>query len=135
MKLLVSFKLLSISLILSGLLVGCSISPTQPNYDLDSHILTRSAVFTQRELINSLLNQAAGKPSPYGATLLNSYCDLVKRNIIFTSPENLPKQCMDRVLNHQNLSCAVKFHECTTMCSLRTDSCQSCTTRAKKCLD
>jgi len=138
-KLLVSFKRLSITLILFGTLVGtlvgCTINSTQPNYDLDSHILMRSAIFTQRELINSLLDDPAGTPSANSAALLNSYCDLVKRKVIYISTDNLPQQCSDRAINHQTLSCAKKFHECTTLCSLRTDSCQSCTSRAKKCLD
>ena len=139
MKLLVSFKRLSITLILFGTLVGtlvgCTINSTQPNYDLDSHILMRSAIFTQRELINSLLDDPTGTPSANSATLLNSYCDLVKRKVIYISIDNLPQQCSDLEINHQTLSCAKKFHECTTLCSLRTDSCQSCTTKAKRCLE
>jgi len=134
-KLLVSFKRLSITLILFGTLVGCTINSTQPNYDLDSHILMRSAIFTQRELINSLLDDPTGTPSANSATLLNSYCDLVKRKVIYISIDNLPQQCSDLEINHQTLSCAKKFHECTTLCSLRTDSCQSCTTKAKRCLE
>ena len=96
MKLLVSFKRLSITLILFGTLVGCTINSTQPNYDLDSHILMRSAIFTQRELINSLLDDPTGTPSANSATLLNSYCDLVKRKVIYISIDNLPQQCSDR---------------------------------------
>ena len=116
-------------------MVGCTINSTQPNYDLDSHILMRSAIFTQRELINSLLDDPTGTPSANSATLLNSYCDLVKRKVIYISIDNLPQQCSDLEINHQTLSCAKKFHECTTLCSLRTDSCQSCTTKAKRCLE
>ena len=75
MKLLVSLKLLMITLILSGVLSGCSINPTQPSYKLDSYTLTHSAVFTQRETINTLLEEAAGNQNIPTATLLNNYCN------------------------------------------------------------
>lgn len=135
MKLLVSLKLLLVTLILSGVLSGCSFNPTQPSYKLDSYTLTHSAVFTQRETINALLEEAAGKQNISTATLLNNYCDLVERHIIYVSADNIPQQCSDRTVNHQTRTCAMKFHECTRLCSLRSNDCQSCVRRARECLE
>jgi hypothetical protein len=116
-------------------LASCSINPTQPNYKLDYYTLTHSAVFTQRETINALLDEAAGSQNPFTSTLLNNYCDLVERHIIFVSRENIPQQCSSRVVNHQTRSCAMKFHECIRMCSLRSDDCQPCIRRSLNCLE
>ncbi len=135
MKLTVSLNLLLITLILTGFLASCSINPTQPNYKLDYYTLTHSAVFTQRETINALLDEAAGSQNPFTSTLLNNYCDLVERHIIFVSRENIPQQCSSRVVNHQTRSCAMKFHECIRMCSLRSDDCQPCIRRSLNCLE
>ena len=135
MKLLVSLKLLLVTLILSGVLSGCSFNPTQPSYKLDSYTLTHSAVFTQRETINALLEEAADKQNISTATLLNNYCDLVERHIIYVSADNIPQQCSDRTVNHQTRTCAMKFHECTRLCSLRSNDCQSCVRRARECLE
>ena len=134
MKPMVSLKLLLTTLILTGFLSGCSNSPTQPNYDLDFYTLTHSAVFTQRELINALLENSTGTSKSPPPSLLNSYCDLVDRDIIYASTENIPLQCSNRVVNHQSRSCAVQFHECVRVCSLRTDNCRSCIERQNKCL-
>ena len=135
MKLTVSLKLLLISLFLSGLLAGCSGNPTQPSYKLDYYTLIHSAVFTQRETINALLDEAAGNQNNLTATLLNNYCDLIERRIIYVSKNNMPQQCSSREVNHQTRSCAKKFHECIRMCSLRSDDCQACIRRSRDCLE
>ena len=134
MKLMVSLKQLLSTLILTGILAGCSTSPTQPNYDLDFYTLTHSAVFTQRELINSLLENNSDPSASPPPPLVNSYCDLIDRRIIFASKENLPLQCSSRTVSHQSRSCAVQFHECVRACSLRTDNCRSCIERQSQCL-
>jgi hypothetical protein len=134
-KLTGSLKLLTITLILSGVLTGCSTNSTQPNYKLDFYSLSHSAVFTQRETINALLEEAAGKPNTETKTLLNNYCDLVERHIVYVSEENIPQQCSNRVVTHQSRSCAMQFHECASICSLRSNDCQPCVTEAKKCLE
>ena len=134
MKPMVSLKLLLTTLILTSIIAGCTNSPTQPNYDLDFYTLTHSAVFTQRELVNSLLESSNNSPTSPPPSLLNSYCDLVDRGIIFVSTENIPLQCSNRTINHQSRSCAVEFHECVRVCSLRTDNCRSCIERQNKCL-
>lgn len=135
MKLMVSLKLLSITLILSGVLTGCATNSTQHSYKLDFYTLTHSAVFTQRETINALLGEAVGTPNISTNTLLNNYCDLVERRIIYISEENIPQQCSNRTVNHQTRSCAMRFHECIRMCSLRSNDCQSCTKRSRECLE
>ena len=132
MKLMVSIKQLLATLILTGIITGCSSNPTKPNYSLDSYTLTHSAIFTQKELINSLLeNDSESAANP---PLLNSYCDLIERRIIFVSRENLPSQCSNRDISHQSRSCAQQFHVCVRSCSLRTDDCSFCVERQDQCL-
>ncbi len=135
MKPMVSLKLLLNTLILSGLLSGCSTNSTQSSYKLDFYTLTHSAVFTQRETVNALLEEAAGNQNISTATLLNNYCDLVERHIIYVSAKNIPKQCSSRTVNHKTRTCAMKFHECIRMCSLRSNDCQPCIRRSRECLE
>ena len=137
MKLMVSLNLLLTTLILSGVLTGCSTNSTQHSYKLDYYTLTHSAVYTQRETINALLEEAeaAGNQNISTATLLNNYCDLVERHIIYVSEDNIPQQCSNRTVNHQTRSCAMKFHQCIRMCSLRSNDCQSCIKRSRECLE
>lgn len=135
MKPMACLKLLTISLILSGLLTGCSTNSTQPSYKLDFYTLTHSAVFTQREMTNALLEEAAGNPSPSKDSLLNNYCDLIERQIVYVSEENIPQQCSNRTVNHQTRSCAMKFHQCVSICSLRSNDCQPCIARSRECLE
>ncbi|MGB0450380.1 MAG: hypothetical protein ACPGF6_07280 [Porticoccaceae bacterium] len=94
--------------------------------------MTHSAVFTQRELINSLLESDTG--STANPPLLNSYCDLIERRIIFVTRENIPLQCSSRQIDHQSRSCAKQFHECVRSCSLRSDNCHACIERQDQCL-
>lgn len=137
MNLMVSLKLLLTTLILSGVLTGCTTNSTQHSYKLDYYTLTHSAVYTQRETIHALLEEAeaSGNQNISTATLLNNYCDLVERHIIYVSKENIPQQCSNRTVNHQTQSCAMKFHQCTSMCSLRSNDCQPCIKRARECLE
>lgn len=134
-KPIVSLKLLLITLILSGVLSGCSTNSTQPSYQLDFYTTTHSALFTQREMINALLDEAAGNQNISTETLLNNYCDLVERHIIYVSEDNIPQQCSNRTVNHQTRSCAMKFHKCVRMCSLRSNDCQPCIKRSTECLE
>ena len=66
-------KLTAFFLVLMGslTLLGCANNLSQQNYDLDTYTLGRSAVFTQRELINEQLNRASRNRhgSPRHATL------------------------------------------------------------------
>ncbi|MDG1081488.1 MAG: hypothetical protein P8P14_03815, partial [Porticoccaceae bacterium] len=102
------------------------------NYDLDTYTLGRSAVFTQRELINEQLKEPAEIDTEVRDTLLFNYCDLVARDSIYVSSDNLPQQC--KPLDSQQRQCAYDYHICIKACPLRTDNCQSCINRAKRCL-
>lgn len=134
-------------LMLAGTLLGCANSTSPPNYDLDSYTLGRSSVFTQRELINEQLKDPAEIDPGVRDTLLNSYCDLIAQGAIYVSRDNQPQQCQNQVSlseskslspseSHDNKQrrCAYKYHICTKSCPLRTDDCQPCIDRAKRCL-
>lgn len=140
-------------LMLAGTLLGCANSTSPSNYDLDSYTLGRSSVFTQRELINEQLKDPAEIDPGVRDTLLNSYCDLIAQGAIYVSRDNQPQQCQNQVSlseskslsqskslspseSHDNKQrrCAYKYHICTKSCPLRTDDCQPCIDRAKRCL-
>ena len=134
-------------LMLAGTLLGCANSTSPFNYDLDSYTLGRSSVFTQRELINEQLKDPAEIDPGVRDTLLNSYCDLIAQGAIYVSRDNQPQQCQNQVSlseskslspseSHDNKQrrCAYKYHICTKSCPLRTDDCQPCIDRAKRCL-
>ena len=134
-------KLIAISLILAGTLalLGCANNSSQPNYDLDTYTLGRSAVFTQRELINEQLKEPADVNTQVRDTLLYNYCDLVARDSIYVSRHNLPQQCRplrdkQQSLDNNQRQCAYNYHICIKACPLRTDDCQPCIERAKRCL-
>jgi hypothetical protein len=140
-------KLIAIILILAGnlTLLGCANNTSPPNYDLDTYTLGRSAVFTQRELINEQLKDPAELNTEVRDTLLYNYCDLVARDSIYVSWDNLPQQCKPlnqkeplspnkKSLDNQQRQCAYNYHICIKACPLRTDDCQPCIDRAKKCL-
>ena len=135
MKQMVSLKLLLITLILSGTLIGCSNNATQHSYELDYFTLGHSAVFTQRELINSLLEDSTDSEETSPDPLLNSYCVLIDRRTIYVTEENIPQQCNDWAINHKTRSCAKQFHKCVKMCSLRSNDCQPCIGPSKECLE
>ena len=79
-------------------------------------------------------------------TLLNSYCDLIAQGAIYVSQDNQPQQCQslsqteslsgsqNEGLNNKQRRCAYKYHTCIKTCPLRTDDCQPCIDRAKRCL-
>ena len=134
-------KLMAISLILAVTLalLGCANNSSQPNYDLDTYTLGRSAVFTQRELINEQLKDPADVNIQVRNTLLYNYCDLVARDSIYVSRPNLPQQCRplrdkQQSLDNNQRQCAYDYHICIKACPLRTDDCQPCIDRAKRCL-
>ena len=152
-------NLIAITLMLAGTLtlLGCANNASQPNYDLDTYTLGRSAVFTQRELINEQLKTPAEVDVEVRDTLLYNYCDLVARSSIYVTRDNIPEQC--KPLNHEEpvsheepishkepisrkkqpldndkRQCAYDYHICIKACPLRTNDCQPCIERAKKCL-
>ena len=133
-------KLIAIILMFAGTftLMGCANNSSPPNYDLDTYTLGRSAVFTQRELINEQLKDSAEINTEVRDTLLYNYCDLVARNAIYVSRDNLPQQCKSlsaqESVNNKQRQCAYDYHICVKACPLRTDDCQPCINRAKKCL-
>tara|TARA_B110000908_G_scaffold151709_1_gene186693 strand:+ start:52 stop:498 length:447 start_codon:yes stop_codon:yes gene_type:complete len=139
-------KLILSILILTGTLLGCANSSSPPNYDLDTYTLGRSSVFTQRELINEQLKDPAEMNTEVRDTLLNSYCDLIAQGAIYVSRDNQPQQCQslsqteslsgsqNEGLNNKQRRCAYKYHTCIKTCPLRTDDCQPCIDRAKRCL-
>jgi len=127
-------KLIAIILMLTGTLtlLGCTNTPSQPNYDLDTYTLGRSAVFTQRELINEQLKDSAEINTEVRDTLLHNYCDLVARDSIYVTRDNLPQQCKPR--DNKQRKCAYDYHICIKACPLRTNDCQPCIERARRCL-
>ena len=141
-------KLILSILILAGTLLGCANSTSPPNYDLDSSTLVRSSVFTQRELINEQLKDPAEIDPGVRATLLNSYCDLIAQGAIYVSRDKQPQQCQSQsqeslsaseslsesVSHTKHRRCAYKHHICIKTCPLRSDDCQPCIDRAKRCL-
>lgn len=139
-------KLILSILIMTGTLLGCANSSSPPNYDLDTYTLGRSSVFTQRELINEQLKDPAEMNTEVRDTLLNSYCDLIAQGAIYVSQDNQPQQCQslsqteslsgsqNEGLNNKQRRCAYKYHTCIKTCPLRTDDCQPCIDRAKRCL-
>ena len=145
-------KLILSILILAGTLLGCANSSSPPNYDLDTYTLGRSSVFTQRELINEQLKDPAEMNTEVRDTLLNSYCDLIAQGAIYVSRDNQPQQCQslsqirnlsgsdslsateNDSLSNKQRRCAYKYHICIKTCPLRTDDCQPCIDRAKRCL-
>ena len=151
-------KLILSILILTGTLLGCANSSSPPNYDLDTYTLGRSSVFTQRELINEQLKDPTEMNTEVRDTLLNSYCDLIAQGAIYVSRDNQPQQCQslsqikslsqirslsgsdslsateNDSLSNKQRRCAYKYHICIKTCPLRTDDCQPCIDRAKRCL-
>ena len=122
-------KLIMTTLLSACALLGCAGNSTQPNYDLDPYTLSRSAVFTQRELINEQLKDPA---SINTQVLLNSYCDLVTHTTIYVSSDNRPQQC--QILSHKQRQCAKNYHICIRSCPLRSNDCQPCIERTRDCL-
>ncbi|ETN91536.1 hypothetical protein U062_02064 [Gammaproteobacteria bacterium MOLA455] len=136
-----SNKLTAVTLMLAATLtlLGCANNSSQPKYNLDTYTLGRSAVFTQRELINEQLKDPAEIDSEVRDALLYNYCDLVARNAIYIARDDLPEQCQSRsdketFSDNKQRQCTYNYHICVRACPLRTNDCQPCIERAKKCL-
>jgi len=125
--------LLVISILFSTLLLGCATTGDSPSYYLDSYTQMRSAVFTQRELINTELSEPSKVNQASRTSLINSYCDLVDRGIIYVSADNVPPSCQGET--HKTRTCAMKFHQCASRCALRSNDCQPCIESSNTCLN
>ena len=128
------FKLLLVpSLIIPGLsiiiLSGCSKNLATTDHSVDHYNLVRSAVYTQRELINIGLNPNPQTSSQRQQLLLRSYCDLIDRRTIYAA--NQPESC--RELGALNRSCISRFHRCLKTCQLRSQECRRCEQPAMSC--
>ena len=128
------FKLLLVpSLIIPGLLIiilsGCSKNLATTDHSVDHYNLVRSAVYTQRELINIGLNPNPQTNSQRQQLLLRSYCDLIDRRTIYAA--NQPESC--RELGAVNRSCISRFHRCLKTCQLRSQECRRCEQPAMNC--
>lgn len=121
-----------LALLFSCVLPGCANYAEQPNYDLDRLTLNRSAAFTQRELINQALKEPNHSDAERKTALVNSYCDLAYRSIIYISPDKTPDACHS--LGNRQRSCAYKMHICIRNCPLRAGNCEPCIDRARECL-
>jgi hypothetical protein len=123
-----------ISLFFVVLLSACTLNPQQTSYSVDHHDLVRSAVYTQRELINIQLAQAASQGSeqrPQRQTLLLlSYCDLIDRRTIHASV--LPEARANK--NSASRHCTSQFHRCFKSCELRSSDCRRCEQSAIDCI-
>jgi len=124
---------LLLSALLGSVLTGCSNNPTEPNYSLDRVRLGRSAVFTQRELINEQFKESAAVDAAKRATLINSYCDLIDQSAIYVTRDNMPEECQSP--SNLQRKCAYHFHLCVNTCSLRSNECLPCIEQARQCLD
>ena len=124
-----------ISLFIIYLLSGCTLNPKQPSYTVDHFNLVRSAVYTQRELINTQLAQPADQTSesrsPRQSLLLLSYCDLIDRRTVYAS--ELPREGGNR--ERATRHCISEFHRCFKSCELRGRDCSRCEQPAIKCMD
>ena len=124
-----------ISLVIIFLLSACTGNPKQASYSVDHYDLARSAVYTQRELINTQLAQSANgaseQRSPRQTMLLLSYCDLIDRRTIYAS--NLPGYCAQQDI--QTRYCTSAFHRCLKSCELRSSDCVRCEQPAIDCIN
>lgn len=131
-------KLLIISLVLLSALTACALAPQQSQHSVDHYSLVHSAVYTQRELINIQLDTGSNKStsqrqlmSGREQLLVDSYCDLIDRRIIYSSGK--PETCGPG--NAQIRQCLGEFHRCFKTCDLRSQGCRRCETPALSCLD
>ena len=124
-----------ISVFFVSLLSACSHSPESPAYSVDHYNLVRSAVYTQRGLINAQLSRRASSSvaarNPRHTMLLLSYCDLIDRRTIFASAP--AEACTEQTPEiRQRIS---EFHRCFKTCELRTQDCSRCEQPTMECLD
>ena len=124
-----------ISLFFIVLQSACTLNPNQTNYSVDHLDLVRSAVYTQREFINTQLAQSAQQGSeqrsPRYIMLLLSYCDLIDRRTIHTSA--LPEQCASK--DTATRQCTSELHRCLKSCELRSSDCRRCEQPAIDCIN
>ena len=111
----INFNLFLVLGLLATILSGCSKNLATTDQSVDHHSLVRSAVYTQRELINIGLNPNPQTSSQRQQLLLRSYCDLIDRRTIFAA--NQPESCSE--LGAVNQSCISEFHRCLKTCQLR----------------
>ena len=103
-------KRLILSLILLSpmalVVLGCSQTPEQKQYSVDKYSLIRSAVYNQRELINSQLQGVAKPTNARQQLLLSNYCDLIDRRIIYSKqkPPTMPAGRPEVSCLHSRLS-------------------------------
>ena len=124
-----------ISLLFVVLLPACSHNPQRADYSVDHYNLVRSAVYTQRELINTQLtvpaSQTAALHAQKQAMLLASYCDLIVRRTIFASAP--AGACTEQ--SPEIRQCISEFHRCFRTCELRGQDCVRCEQPAMECID
>jgi hypothetical protein len=128
------FKLFLVpGLLIPGLLItvltGCANNTATTDHSVDHYSLVRSAVYTQRELINIGLNPNPQTSSQRQQLLLRSYCDLIDRRTIYAATQ--PESCSE--LETENRSCISKFHRCLKTCQLRSQECRRCEQPAISC--
>lgn len=131
-------KPLFISIIFLGAVTACSQSPHQAQHAVDHFSLVRSAVYTQRELINTQLNRTIEDrvtetefKGRREQLLIGSYCDLIDRRIIYSRDK--PTSC-DLAMSRSR-QCLGDFHRCFKNCDLRSQACRRCEDPALTCLD
>lgn len=116
---------------MAATMLGCSQTPEQQTYSVDKYSLMRSAVYNQRELINSQLQNLPKPTSVREQLLLSNYCDLIDRRIIYSKQK--PQQCPPEDQQHD--SCTAAFHRCIQRCQLRSDECNLCEAPALRCIE
>ena len=124
-----------ISLLSVVLLPACSHNPQRADYSVDHYDLVRSAVYTQREVINTQFTEPASQTAALHAQrqamLLSSYCDLIDRRTIFASAP--AEACTEQTPEIRQ--CISEFHRCFKTCELRGQDCARCEQPAMECID
>ena len=123
---------LLVTLLLVNLLSGCSknlATFSTAEHSVDHCSLVRSAVYTQRELINIGLNPKPQISSQRHQLLLRSYCDLIDRRIIYAA--NNPQGCSQ--FGAENRLCISEFYCCLKTWQLRSQECRRCEQPAISC--
>ena len=103
-----------------------------PSVDRDNLII--SMTYTQRQLLdislNSLLNENNESLLKRRELLLNSHCDLIRRNVVHAKADYpaCPKSQQD------NRFCISDFHQCIAKCPSFKRNCPPCEQQALQCL-
>ena len=129
MKKHIIYSLILLAALFTAAISGCSKNLATGDYSVDHYSLVRSAVYTQRELINIGLNSESQTGSQRQTLLLHSYCDLIDRRTIYAA--NQPQGCSQ--LQAENRSCISQFHRCLKNCQLRSQDCRRCEQPAIAC--